>query len=428
MDVAPARATWRGRRVLLLAPHLSYRSAAYQRAALRLGMDLTLASTSEVTTASLRTPGLSVPADDPDELLARICAAARRTPFDAVIATDDGMVELASRAAARLGLPHNPPAATRNARRKDLARLAQARAGLPVPHFQVVDLRGPVPRLPAERFPAVIKPLAGSGSRGVMRVDDQAGLGKALRRLDRLLAGDGPGDAEERHLALVEDFLPGTEVAVEGMLDGGCLTILAIFDKPDPLDGPFFAETYYITPSRHPPGVQTLIRERVEQVCAAYGLREGPVHAELRIGDAEVWPLEVAARTIGGDCARLLRFGAGHGLEELVLARAVGLPLDARPDSAAAGVLMLPVTTAGVLRRVEGVLAAGRVAGIEEVIISVNAGNELLPLPEGARYLGFVFARAPDPASAERALREAHAHLRVVIAPRLPVSMGPAPS
>jgi biotin carboxylase len=249
----------------------------------------------------------------------------------------------------------------------------------------------------------------------VIRADDRAQLEKAIVRIVSMLA-EVP-EREERETLLIEEFISGTEIAVEGLLSDGHLEILAIFDKPDPLDGPYFEETYYTTPSRHAPDIQAQIAARVAEACAAYGLCEGPIHAECRINHAGVWILEVAARTIGGLCGRLLRFGTGYGLEELVLLHILGKRPDTRRETGGAGVLMIPIPQAGILRRVEGVLAAQRVPYIEEVVIDVREGYELVPLPEGASYLGFIFARAPSPAEAEAALREAHACLRVVVAP-----------
>jgi biotin carboxylase len=266
-------------------------------------------------------------------------------------------------------------------------------------------------------FPCVIKPLALSGSRGVIRADDRDSL-ERLRTRVAAITSTAPFPDERDH-ALLETYLPGAEVALEGMLTDGQLEVLALFDKPEPLTGPYFEESYYVTPSRHPEAVQERVAERVSQACAAYGLRHGPVHAEVRLHDGDAWLLELAARTIGGECARLLSFGAGVGLEELVIARALGRPLQASRDAGAGGVLMLPTPRAGVLRRIEGVLEASRVPGIEAVEISVREGYELVPLPEGESYLGFVFPRTDSPQEAEEALRAAHAHLRVVTAPVL---------
>ncbi len=228
---------------------------------------------------------------------------------------------------------------------------------------------------------------------------------------------------DEREQLLVESFIPGEEIAIEGLLSAGRLHVLAVFDKPEPLDGPFFEESYYVTPSRLPKALLDRATRRLAEACAAYGLREGPVHAELRLHDGEAWIVEVAARTIGGDCARLLSFGTGRSLEELVLRHALGWPLALDRPAGAAGVLMIPTPAAGTLRRVEGVLAARQVPGIEDLMISIREGYELTPLPEGGAYLGFMFAHADTPAEVETALREAHACLNVVIAPRLPVAM-----
>ncbi|QKQ26039.1 ATP-grasp domain-containing protein [Candidatus Reidiella endopervernicosa] len=258
-----------------------------------------------------------------------------------------------------------------------------------------------------------------SGSRGVIRVDDQAQLSAAVERVRPMLR-DGRGE-DEQNMLLVEAYLPGREVALEGMLHRGELSVLALFDKPDPLEGPFFEESYYITPSRFDEATQQSVAEVVVAACHAYGLQEGPVHAELRINDAGPWVLEVASRTIGGQCGRLLRFGTGRSLEELVLSQAMGEPLTLQADRGGAGVLMIPIPEAGLLRRVEGLMAANKVEWIEDIEISVREGYELVPLPEGESYLGFIFARAPSPEQAEAALREAHAHLKIVVAPLMKI-------
>ncbi len=270
------------------------------------------------------------------------------------------------------------------------------------------------PQLSGIRYPCVVKPLALSGSRGVIRADNAGELVAAIERVRAILSREY-GSPSTR--VLVEDFVPGQEVALEGMLRAGRLAVLALFDKPDPLDGPFFEETYYITPSRHPAGQQERLVQRVQQACIALGLREGPVHAELRIQAGDGVIMEVASRTIGGDCARLLQFGTGQGLEDLVISHAIGQPLPVSPQDGGAGVLMIPIPRAGVLRRVEGIAAARAVPCVEDVMISLRDGYELVPLPEGASYLGFMFARAPSAAQAEAALREAHAKLRIVTAP-----------
>jgi biotin carboxylase len=403
-------------RVLLVAPRDSYRIAPYIVAAARQGVDLVVASEGEHALAGVGVPGVRVDLADPEFSLAAIRASDRERPYAAVIGTDDASIELAVQASMQLNLPHNPLKAVRLARRKDMARARLAAAGVPVPQHWCIDLARPLaPQLDPARYPCVVKPVALSASRGVIRADDRRQLEQAIARVQHIVA---PLETrEERETLLIETFIPGEELAVEGLLQDGQLEVLAIFDKPDPLEGPYFEETYYVTPSRYSPDVLRQVAGRVAEACAAYGLREGPVHAECRINREGVWILEIAARTIGGLCGRLLRFGAGIGLEELVLSHALGRRADTPAAPGAAGVLMIPIPQAGILRRVEGVLAAQRVPHVEEVVIDVREGYELVPLPEGSSYLGFIFARAPTPAAAERALRAAHAELRIVVAP-----------
>jgi biotin carboxylase len=376
-------------------------------AAAALGARLVIASQGHHSVIPAIADGLHIEFDKVPEAVERIVASAAREPFDAIVASDDLTLEVATRAAAALGMPHNPLSAVCAARRKDLARDA-LRAAL-------------TPQISGLDYPCVIKPLAMAASRGVIRVDSSDELRRMLPRVAAIVAEAVVSD--ERDRVLVESFLPGAEIAIEGLLRGGRLHVLAVFDKPEPLDGPFFEESYYITPSRLPPAILDGAIERLTQACAAYGLREGPVHGEMRLHEGEAWILEVAARTIGGDCARLLSFGAGRSLEELVLRQALGWPLDLDPSGGAAGVLMIPTPGAGTLRRVEGVLAAQQLPGIDELLISVREGYELVPLPEGGSYLGFVFAHADTPAEVESALRDAHDCLNIVIAPSLPVAM-----
>ena len=404
------------RRVLVVAPHSSYRTTAFLDAAATLGVDVLFASEGEYSVVSAYADGLHIDLSDRERALRSILDEAGRQPFAGMIGTDDLTTELAARAAQQLDLPHNPPHAVRIACRKDLARAALLEHGLPVPRHARVDLRQPLAQQAAGvGFPCVLKPLALSASRGVIRVDDREQFVQACARIERLLVAEG---VRERDHILAEAFIPGIEVALEGMLTDGTLDVLAVFDKPDPLDGPYFEETYYITPSRLSEKIQTAIRASIEQGCAAYRLRDGPVHAECRINDEGVWILEIAPRTIGGLCARLLDVGTGHTLEELVLAHAMARPL--KPGTRVqrgAGVLMIPTPAAGILRRVEGLMAAERIPFIEEVTILVRDGYRLVPWPEGSSYLGFVFARAPSPEQAEAALRQAHACLNFVVAP-----------
>ena len=416
----------RSTRVLLVAPAASYRIGAYVAAASNLGIELSVGSSGEHSLVAEVARGVQIPLDDVASATSIIATEHERRPFAAVLASDDATVELAIHVAHALGLAQNPVTSARIARRKDLARAAQARAGIPVPWFVRIDLYSELQtQLSTMSYPCVLKPLALSGSRGVMRADDQQSLLDNCARVREILRRQGALSAaaeadtvpEELRYALVEQFIVGIEIAVEAILVDGELELIAIFDKPEPLDGPYFEESYYIMPSRLSAQSQQRVQARVAQMCRAYGLVNGPVHAEFRIGSDEIWPLELASRTIGGDCARLLQFGAGHGLEELVLARAVGIPLDVSRSDEAGGVLMIPIPRSGVLRRVEGVLAAEKVALVDDVYIAAREGHELHALPEGNSYLGFVFARGPTSASVEAALREAHACLKIVIAP-----------
>jgi biotin carboxylase len=409
-------------RVILVALHQSYRVRAYQVAAAALGVRLVIASQGQYSVTPSIADGIHIAFDDVPQAVERILASASREPVDAIVASDDLTLEVATRAAAALGLAHNPLSAVRAARRKDLARDALRAAGLPVPRFRCLNLTQPLaPQIASLEYPCVIKPLAMAASRGVIRVDSSDGLRRMLPRVAAIVADALVSD--ERDRVLVESFLPGIEIAIEGLLSGGRLHVLAVFDKPEPLNGPFFEESYYITPSRLPRALLDRAVERLSQACAAYGLREGPVHGEMRLYEGEAWIVEVAARTIGGDCARLLSFGAGRSLEELVLRQALGWPLDLNPCGAAAGVLMIPTPRAGTLRRVEGVLAAQQLPCIDDLLISVREGYDLVPLPEGGSYLGFIFAHADTPQEVERALRDAHDCLNVVIAPSLPVAV-----
>jgi biotin carboxylase len=271
----------------------------------------------------------------------------------------------------------------------------------------------------------VVKPLVLSGSRGVIRADDADALRAALSRVAALLSSPEVAQRRDPDLTrvLVEQFIPGPEVALEGLLMRGHLHVLALFDKPDPLDGPFFEETLYVTPSRHPAPLQDEVAREVSRACAALGLAEGPVHAELRLSTSGPRLLEVAARSIGGLCGRALRFGVGVTLEELILRHALGLSTEPPPrEKGAAGVLMLPIRRRGVLEEVRGVEAAREVPLIEDVAITAHLREELIPLPEGASYLGFAFARGDRPEQVEAALRQAGARIDAVVKPRLPVT------
>jgi len=403
-------------RVLLIAPHGSYRTAPYIDAALNLDIELLIASEGRDSIVSAYAQGLHIDFQDPVRALNMIINEAKTAEFSGVIATDDSTIELASRVCEKLNLAYNSPSAARIARRKDLARQCLLAQDVPVPEFRVLDLDEPLSeQIAGVLYPCVAKPLAMSASRGVIRADNPQQLLQAIRRIEPILAAETERD--ERRQLLVETFIPGVEIALDGLLDQGNLQILAIFDKPEPLNGPFFEESYYISPSRLNDAQQAEICRQVELACRAFGLRDGPVHAECRINSKAVWILEIAARTIGGLCSRLFQFGSGYSLEQLVFSHAIGQSVQSSEGSVAAGVLMIPIPRAGILRRVEGTSAASRVEYVEEVIIQIREGYQLVPLPEGASYLGFIFASAPTAELVEIALRKAHEELTVVTAP-----------
>lgn len=398
-------------RVLLLLPTATYRATDFTAAAGRLGVEVVVGSERrQAMAASMGDRAVVVPFAPVDSGVAAIAALHRRSPIDAVLAVDDQGLEVAAAASQLLGRPHNPLAAVTATRDKAIMRSLLAAASVTQPDYLVVGAGGSVSdAASAVGFPCVVKPVSRSGSQGVIRVDDRDRADTAGARI-RGIVGD-------REPLLVERFLPGIEIAVEGILRDGDLQILAIFDKPDPLDGPFFEETIYVTPSRQPEPILAAAAHTVALAARAIELREGPVHAELRIGpDQQPSILEVAARSIGGLCARALRFGAGISLEEVVIAHAVGADIEGlQREPAASGVMMLPIRRAGTLERVEGRQQAEAVPGVAGVEITIPVGRPVVALPEGDRYLGFVFARGTDPASVEAKLREAEACLRVVV-------------
>lgn len=411
----------RRQRLLLLVSPTTYRAAAFTEAAGRLDVELARGIDVPEGLSDMWNVPLAVDFTNVPSATEKIVAYAREHPVDAIVAVDDGATLLAARAAAALGLPQNPPESAEAAQDKGIMRRLMSAAGVPCPVFRRFSLSED-PRTAAAQveYPCVVKPLRLSGSRGVIRADDPDQFVGAFLRLKRLLLGEGYS-AEATDI-LVEDFIPGVEVALEGLLTDGELHVLALFDKPDPLDGPFFEETIYVTPSRLPEGTQAAIANCAARAAASIGLREGPVHAELRVNERGPWMLEIAGRSIGGLCSTILEFGSGMCLEELILRHALGreIPTFDRENSAA-GVMMIPIPRGGILRGVQGVEEASAVEHIEGVEITAKIGGAVVPLPEGNAYLGFIFARADDPATAEAALREAHGKLTFHITPTLPV-------
>ena len=408
-------------RLLLLLPTTTYRAEAFLEAARKLKLDVTVGS-EQAGPVTGKPPHdlLALDFRDPDKAVRAVVEFAETYPIHAVIGVDDNTTVLASVLAAALGLPHSSVQSVSAARNKHHMRERLRTHAVPVPRYALFSLEDdPESLTDTIRFPCVVKPLILSASCGVIRADDGAAFVAAFRRVAALLMRLGLTTTDEaaRHI-LVEDFVPGHEVALEGLLTNGELRVLALFDKPDPLEGPFFEETLYVTPSRLPAGTQADIASCAAKAANALGLREGPIHGELRVNDDGVWVIEVAARSIGGRCSQTLRFAACMSLEELILRHALRMdlpPLDSEREPA--GVMMLPIPRAGILQAVHGEAEAMKVPGIEELAITAQLGQELVPLPEGTRYLGFLIARGDTAEAVEAALREAHRKLEFVITP-----------
>ena len=418
-------------RLLLLLPATTYRAEAFIEAARSLQLSVTIGIE--------RVPkSLPVSPDDvllldvrhPQVAAQTVVEFARHHPIDAVIGVDDVTAVAAAAVAEAVGLPHNSVASVTAARNKRLMRELLSEQGIPVPRYRVFPLDGD-PRDLAKQvvYPCVVKPLILSASCGVIRANDEEEFESAFRRVGALLTVlDLPARDEQARWILVEDFVPGIEVALEGLLTKGTLQPLAMFDKPDPLNGPFFEETMYITPSRLSPDLQQNVVACAGQTAQALGLREGPVHGEFRVNENGVWVIELAARAIGGRCSRTLDFAAGMSLEELILRHALRMPLPPLTgQERAAGVMMLPIPYGGRLHEVRGQAEARALPGIVELTITAAPGDELVPLPEGTRYLGFLLARGKTPEDVERSLRDAHRRLTVVISVAPPTATGSSP-
>jgi biotin carboxylase len=409
---APARP-----RVLLLVPARTYRAADFLLAAARMGLDLVIGSDGALPLGGH--PVIPVNPAEPDRSASLVTA--RCGQVAAVIAADTPMLELAAAVAARLGLPHNPAGAVRNAADKARQRQLWAAAGVPQPRFETVAAASDdaVRRAAgAVGFPCVVKAVSLSASQGILRADDPAAAVTAARRIRRVLAAARRPDTEP---LLLEEYLPGPELSIDALLDDGHLAVTAVFDKPRTPDGPTFEETLLVTPSRLPGPVLDAAIATAGRAARALGLTCGPVHAELRIdqcgGQARPAMLELAARSIGGLCSRVLRFPGGTTLEELILASALGQPVPAagRDPAPAAGVYMLPVPHPGVLRAVHGRGKAAAVPGITGLTITIPVGRRVRPLPDGDQYLGFIFAQAGTRHEVEQALTTARDQLRVII-------------
>jgi biotin carboxylase len=400
-------------------PTTTYRTEDFVEAAGRLDVDLVVAAEKPNALAeAVPERLLTLPFKDPAASVRQVSEYARSYPIAAVVPVDDATTVVGAAIGQALGLRANPIAAVSATRNKLVMREALRRAGVPQPGFAAFGVEeDPAAVALRVSYPCVLKPLVLAASRGVIRADTPAELVAAWARIAAVLAlpeirelGDGASKI------LVESFVPGIEVALEGMLTAGQLQTLALFDKPDPLDGPYFEETIYVTPSRLPAARQGAVADCAARAARALGLTDGPLHAELRINDAGPWLIELAARSIGGLCARTLRFGTGMTLEEIILRHALGWPIASlERERPAAGVMMIPIPRGGILHGVDGLDQARAVPGIEGITISMHTGQRVVPLPEGSEYLGFIFSRAASPDEAEASLRRAHELLRFQI-------------
>jgi len=434
-------------RVLLLLPTSTYRASEFLAAAAQLGVDVVTGSDAPQALAGVMGDHfLELDLDDPERAASVVVAFARRIPLDAVVAVDDRGALVAALASQRLGLVHNSPESVAATRDKSAMRRMLDRGRVAQPPWRLVAASREHPDATDDKvvaaarslgYPVVVKPCTLSGSTGVVRADDDASARIASRQVRSIMVATGV-DADSP--LLVERFVPGPELAVDGIVRSGALEVLAVFDKPDPLDGPYFEETIYVTPSRLEGGDLAAVGDLVAAAVRALGLVDGPVHAEVRLphlapgtvcrspdetaadgaaGACGPVVIEVAARTIGGRCSHALTFANGTSLEQLVVRHALGLDADTGPlpplEQGASGVMMLPIPRSGTLEGVAGLDDARAVPHVTSVEIAISRGRPVQALPEGGRYLGFVFARADTPEEVERALRLAHGMLDVRI-------------
>jgi biotin carboxylase len=400
-------------RVLLVVPTSSYRIADFIDAAAALGVEVAVAAEEDLPLLAIDR-FVRIDCSDPVAAAATVVDLAATTSIDAIVPVDDAGVVIAALASESLGLPHNPPEAAAATRDKEVMRLALSRGEVPQPSFAAIA-KGQDPTTAASTigFPLVVKPLSLSGSRGVIRVDSPAQLPAVVERV--LAIASSAGEVGGR--LLLEQFVPGPEVAVEGMLWNGVLEVLAIFDKPDHPDGPYFEETIYVTPSRLDAATRNEIARVTQAAITAIGLREGPIHAELRVDGLKPSVIEVAGRSIGGICGRALSFGLlDTSLETLILRHALGRRhRGLHRTTGASGVMMLPIAGPGTLAAIRGLEEAGRVEGVDAIEITTPIGAHLRPVPEADRYLGFIFATGPEPDDVVATLMKAHSLLDIVI-------------
>ena len=427
--LSPARSGQR--RVLLLATTTGYQTRMFADAAGRLGVELLYATDRcDQLDDPWHDRAIAVRFHDEQRSVETLLKAIEQRPIDAVVAVGDRPTVLAACVSRALGLPGHPPESTIAARDKRLTRATLKAAGFPTPSHMTVPMTVDPSRLVDDvPLPVVVKPTVLSASRGVIRADDATSFTAAFARVRRLLQSAEVRELRdpEADFIHIEQYVPGVEYAIEALVEHGRMRTLAIFDKPDPLVGPFFEETIYVTPSSTSETRVRQIEEAIAGAVSALGLYHGPIHAECRVNERGVYVLEVAARPIGGLCAKALRFernGESIGFEEFLLRHALGESMhDWRRETQASAVMMIPIPRSGTYRGVNGVERAARVSGIESVQITAKRDQQLLALPEGSSYLGFIFARAATAAAAEAAVRVAHERLHFIIDPLLPIAL-----
>jgi len=408
-------------RLLLLLPTTTYRTAAFVEAARQIGVELTVASEQSSALEAANPAGLlTLDFEQPERAADAVRVFAKQYPVNGVVGVDDRTALVAAAVATKLQLKGNPVHAAVAASDKYLQRELLAKATVPIPRFVLRNLEeDPATIAISISYPCVLKPVRLSASRGVIRADNAQSFVSAHARLRAILADPETAAAcgDRARQYLIEEFIPGYEVALEGLVVNRRLHVLAVFDKPDPLDGPFFEETIYVTPSSVPAGLQAAIRDCADRAVRALGITDGPIHAELRYNERGPWLIELAARPIGGRCSAVLRFGDNRiSLEEIILRHALGMAIPSlQRERLAAGVMMIPIPGAGTLREVRGVAEAKRVPLVEDVQITAHPGERLIPFPEGSRYPGFIFARGETSAVVEAALRDAHHRLEFVV-------------
>jgi hypothetical protein len=419
------------KQLLLFTAKLGYQTRSFEDAARKLGVQLVYVTD---RCHQLEDPwgdqAIAVHFEAPEVAAYTVMEAVREQNVTGILALGDRPAAAAAYAARGLGIRYNHPAAVEACRNKLRMKEVFRDAGLNVPWFCNLPIDpAPEPSLLGISYPCVLKPLSLSASQGVVRANNRVEFLAATSRVQRLLQSPEILATREPNLdhILVEGYIPGREVALEGLLTDGVLRVLAIFDKPDPLEGPYFEETIYVTPSRLPQFTQDAVEKCARDAVRALGLSHGPIHSEFRINEHGVWPLEVAPRPIGGLCARSLRFSFDEetepiGLEELLVRHALELPGWNSPrELTASGVMMIPVPKSGILEAVSGEDAARSIPGITGLSITARLHDAIAAWPEGSSYLGFLFARANTPEEVEQALRHAHEKLSFHITASLPV-------